>query len=52
MAGLLRGALRRLPAERLWLNPDCGCKTRGWGEVRPAVANLVRAARLLRAEVV
>ena len=37
-------------AERLWLNPDCGCKTRGWAEVKPAVENLVAAARRLRAE--
>lgn len=50
MAGLLRRAMQRLPAERLWLNPDCGLKTRGWAEVRPAVANLVEAARRLRAE--
>jgi 5-methyltetrahydropteroyltriglutamate--homocysteine methyltransferase len=50
MAGLLRLAARRIPAERLWVNPDCGCKTRGWAEVRPAMANLVTAARQLRAE--
>ena len=50
MAGLLRRAAARIPRERLWLNPDCGCKTRGWAEVRPAVENLVRAARMLRAE--
>ena len=50
MAGLLRRALGRVPAERLWLNPDCGLKTRGWAEVKPAVANLVEAARRLRAE--
>ncbi|MDO9710105.1 5-methyltetrahydropteroyltriglutamate--homocysteine S-methyltransferase [Paracraurococcus lichenis] len=50
MAALARQALRRLPAGRLWLNPDCGCKTRGWAEVRPAVGNLVAAARQLRAE--
>lgn len=50
MAGLLRSAARRIPAARLWANPDCGCKTRGWAEVRPATENLVRAARSLRAE--
>lgn len=50
MAGLLRRALERLPPERLWLNPDCGMKTRSWAEVKPAVANLVEAARRLRAE--
>jgi 5-methyltetrahydropteroyltriglutamate--homocysteine methyltransferase len=52
MASLFRLALAKLPAERLWLNPDCGCKTRGWAEVKPAVENLVRAARVLRAEAV
>jgi 5-methyltetrahydropteroyltriglutamate--homocysteine methyltransferase len=50
MAGLLRRATDRIPRRRLWLNPDCGCKTRGWGEVKPAMANLVAAARILRAE--
>jgi len=50
MTALLRRAMERLPAERLWLNPDCGLKTRGWTEVRAAVANLVEAAGLLRAE--
>jgi len=52
MARLLRRAAERIPAERLWVNPDCGCKTRGWAEVRPATANLVATARRLRAELV
>ncbi len=50
MAALLRQAATRVPRHRLWLNPDCGCKTRAWAEVRPAVENLVKAARRLRAE--
>jgi len=50
MVGLLRQAARRIDPDRLWVNPDCGCKTRGWAEVRPAMANLVAAARVLRAE--
>ncbi|WP_376089119.1 5-methyltetrahydropteroyltriglutamate--homocysteine S-methyltransferase [Roseomonas sp. CCTCC AB2023176] len=50
MVRLARQATERIPLRRLWLNPDCGCKTRGWGEVRPAVENLVAAARQLRAE--
>ena len=50
MAALLRQAAARVPRHRLWLNPDCGCKTRGWAEVRPAVENLVKAAHRLRAE--
>ncbi len=52
MATLLRRATNRIPRRRLWLNPDCGCKTRGWAEVKPAMANLVSAARMLRAEAV
>lgn len=50
MAGLLRRATNRIDPARLWVNPDCGLKTRGWAEVRPAMANLVAAARMLRAE--
>jgi 5-methyltetrahydropteroyltriglutamate--homocysteine methyltransferase len=52
MARLLRLASGRVDPARLWVNPDCGCKTRRWEEVRPAVANLVAAARRLRAELV
>jgi 5-methyltetrahydropteroyltriglutamate--homocysteine methyltransferase len=50
MAGLLRRATNRVPVKRLWVNPDCGLKTRGWAEVKPAMENLVAAARRLRAE--
>ncbi|MCH7540331.1 MAG: 5-methyltetrahydropteroyltriglutamate--homocysteine S-methyltransferase [Proteobacteria bacterium] len=49
--GLLHKACARLSPEQIWVNPDCGLKTRGWEEVRPALANLVEAARRLRAEV-
>ncbi|MET8627593.1 5-methyltetrahydropteroyltriglutamate--homocysteine S-methyltransferase [Kitasatospora sp. NPDC004669] len=49
ITGLLRTALAHLPAERLWVNPDCGLKTRHWAEVRPALENLVAAARAVRA---
>jgi 5-methyltetrahydropteroyltriglutamate--homocysteine methyltransferase len=52
MARLLARAAQRTPRRRLWLNPDCGCKTRGWAEVKPAMKNLVAAARKLRAEAV
>jgi 5-methyltetrahydropteroyltriglutamate--homocysteine methyltransferase len=52
MARLAQRAAQRIPRRRLWLNPDCGCKTRGWAEVKPAMANLVAAARMLRAEAV
>jgi 5-methyltetrahydropteroyltriglutamate--homocysteine methyltransferase len=45
---LMKKAAERIPAERLWVNPDCGLKTRQWGEVLPALANMVAAARELR----
>jgi 5-methyltetrahydropteroyltriglutamate--homocysteine methyltransferase len=50
MADLLRLARRRLADWQIWVNPDCGLKTRGWAEVKPAIARLVTAARMLRAE--
>jgi len=46
---LMRKAAERIPAERLWVNPDCGLKTRQWNEVIPALANMVAAAKALRA---
>ncbi len=51
MEALLRKALAHIPAERLWVNPDCGLKTRGWAEVESALANMVAAARSLRAAI-
>ncbi len=45
---LLKKAEQRIPAERLWVNPDCGLKTRGWPETRAALANMVKAAQNLR----
>ncbi|HHI75908.1 MAG TPA: hypothetical protein ENJ94_01930, partial [Gammaproteobacteria bacterium] len=48
MVELMRLAARRIPAERLWVNPDCGLKTRTWAEVDPALHNMVEAARRLR----
>jgi 5-methyltetrahydropteroyltriglutamate--homocysteine methyltransferase len=48
MVELLIRALDVVPAERLWVNPDCGLKTRRWEEVRPALANLVAAADEVR----
>ncbi|PWC12239.1 5-methyltetrahydropteroyltriglutamate--homocysteine S-methyltransferase [Brenneria roseae subsp. americana] len=45
---LLLKAAQRIPAERLWVNPDCGLKTRGWPETRQALANMVQAAQRLR----
>ncbi|MFG3231266.1 5-methyltetrahydropteroyltriglutamate--homocysteine S-methyltransferase [Streptomyces antibioticus] len=49
-ADLLRTGLRAIPAERLWVNPDCGLKTRAWPETRTSLENLVTAARTVRAE--
>ena len=49
MVSLLRKAAQRVPAQRLWVNPDCGLKTRAWPETREALANMVAAARELRA---
>ena len=48
MVALMKKAAERIPAERLWVNPDCGLKTRDWTEVEPALANMVAAARELR----
>ncbi|XBH08288.1 5-methyltetrahydropteroyltriglutamate--homocysteine S-methyltransferase [Singulisphaera sp. Ch08] len=45
---LLGKALAVLSPEQLWVNPDCGLKTRKWEEVKPALATLVEAARALR----
>jgi 5-methyltetrahydropteroyltriglutamate--homocysteine methyltransferase len=50
VAGLLRTAVGAVPAERVWVNPDCGLKTRGYAEVEPALRNLVEAARQVRTE--
>lgn len=44
----LRAALKAVPAERLWVNPDCGLKTRGPAEVEAALRNMVAAARSVR----
>jgi 5-methyltetrahydropteroyltriglutamate--homocysteine methyltransferase len=50
MLKLLRKAAQRIPAERLWINPDCGLKTRAWPETEAALINMVSAARQLRSE--
>jgi 5-methyltetrahydropteroyltriglutamate--homocysteine methyltransferase len=51
MVELMKKAAERVPAERLWVNPDCGLKTRQWNEVIPALTNMVAAAKTLRATV-
>jgi 5-methyltetrahydropteroyltriglutamate--homocysteine methyltransferase len=50
MINLLRKAAKRIPAERLWVNPDCGLKTRAWPETEAALVNMVAAARQLRSQ--
>lgn len=50
MLALLRKAAEVLRPEQIWVNPDCGLKTRGWKETRAALEALVAAARELRAE--
>ncbi len=45
---LMRQAQQRIPKERLWVNPDCGLKTRKWDEVIPALETMVSAAKSLR----
>ena len=50
IAQRLRQAARRIPPERLWVNPDCGLKTRQWPEVIGALTRMVAAARQLRQE--
>jgi 5-methyltetrahydropteroyltriglutamate--homocysteine methyltransferase len=52
MAQLLEAAARVLPPEQLWVNPDCGLKTRAWPETEAALRNLVQAARQVREELV
>lgn len=48
MVELLQAAAELIPAERLWVNPDCGLKTRGWPEVERSIAHLVAAASRMR----
>jgi 5-methyltetrahydropteroyltriglutamate--homocysteine methyltransferase len=50
MESLLRKALKVLSPEQIWVNPDCGLKTRGWKEVKPALEAMVAAAKKLRGE--
>ncbi|MGO4700561.1 5-methyltetrahydropteroyltriglutamate--homocysteine S-methyltransferase [Dyella sp. 2RAB6] len=51
MVGLLEKASEVLSPEQLWVNPDCGLKTRGWDETRKALVALVEAARVMRERV-
>lgn len=48
--GLINKAAEKIPAKRLWVNPDCGLKTRNWAETEASLANMVSAAKKLRKE--
>jgi 5-methyltetrahydropteroyltriglutamate--homocysteine methyltransferase len=48
---LLTAALQVVPSQRLWVNPDCGLKTRDYAQVEPALRHLVAAARQLRQQI-
>lgn len=48
IVSLLEKALRFIPKERLWVNPDCGLKTRAWPETIASLKNMVAAAKILR----
>jgi 5-methyltetrahydropteroyltriglutamate--homocysteine methyltransferase len=52
MVELLDAAAKVLEPEQIWVNPDCGLKTRAWPEVDAALRNMVDAARQLREELV
>jgi len=51
LADMIRASMRVLPIDRLWVNPDCGLKTRKYDEVVPALENMVAAADIVRAEI-
>jgi 5-methyltetrahydropteroyltriglutamate--homocysteine methyltransferase len=50
MVNLIKRAAQKISAERLWVNPDCGLKTRSWNETRTALHTMVEAAKQLREE--
>lgn len=51
MKAVIDEALQSIPAERLWINPDCGLKTRHWAETRTALTEMVKAAQELRQQI-
>ena len=48
MVALIEKAATLIPAQRIWVNPHCGLKTRGWRETESALKNMVSAGRFLR----
>ncbi len=51
MLRLIAKALEVVPAERLWINPDCGLKTRAWPETEAALVNMLTATQAARAAI-
>ncbi|MGE4268146.1 MAG: 5-methyltetrahydropteroyltriglutamate--homocysteine S-methyltransferase [Deferribacterales bacterium] len=51
LSGRINLILKYIPAEQVWVNPDCGLKTRGWGETVSALQNMVTAAILVRGQI-
>lgn len=50
MVSLINKAMEFVPVENIWINPDCGLKTRGWDETREALENMIAAAQQVRAQ--
>lgn len=48
LVGKLNNFLQYIPKDRLWINPDCGLKTRSWSEIRHSLSNIVSAVKILR----
>jgi 5-methyltetrahydropteroyltriglutamate--homocysteine methyltransferase len=48
MTNLITKAREKLAPEQIWINPDCGLKTRKWEQVMPALKNMVEAAKKIR----
>jgi 5-methyltetrahydropteroyltriglutamate--homocysteine methyltransferase len=48
IVGLISRAIRYIPKERLWINPDCGLKTRQWNETLKSLKNMIAAAKHMR----
>jgi len=51
MVTQIESLLEVLPKEQLWINPDCGLKTRKWEEVKPSLINMVEAVKIVRATI-
>ena len=50
MVTQIKNLLEVLPKEQLWINPDCGLKTRKWEEVKPSLENMLKAVKIVREE--